>query len=296
MKEPFFTVAIPAYNAERTIAATLDSVAAQTFSDWEIVVTDDGSRDETAALVERWKAQHPRFALCLVRQENKGIGAARNGCIRAARGTYVAFLDADDEWLPQKLEVVAARLRAGHPLQVLCHDQWCVSSDGCKRARCGPYTSHRALLFRGNCLFTSATTVRRDTLVATGGFSEDLDYNGVEDWELWIRLADSGARFEYLPEPLGVYRISETGISGNIDEQCRHGVNVFERHFATWEPKSWYFRYQRRRNRSSLFRWAGNAYRRQGRLVESNQYLRRAIREDPLNWKAWLLLATVIWA
>lgn len=295
MNDPFFTVAVPAYNAAKTIAATLDSVAAQTFSDYEIVVTDDGSRDDTAAIVEQWKGRHPTITLCVVSQANKGIGAARNGCINAARGTYVAFLDADDEWLPQKLEAVATQFLGEHPPDVLSHDQWWDSREGRRRVRCGPYTSQRDLLFRGNCLFTSATTVRRGALVATGGFSENLDYNGVEDWELWIRLAASGARFEYLHEPLGIYRSTEAGISGNIDEQCRHTVNVFERHFAAWEPKNFSFRCRRRGNRSSLFRWAGNARRRQGRFDESRRYLRQAIREDPLNWKAWLLLARVTW-
>src|SRR5437773_2552064 len=101
-----FSVAIPAYNVQAYVHEALDSVAGQSFADFEIVVVDDGSVDATAMKVLEWSNANPSVKLELIRQSNKGIGGARNSCIRAAQGDYIAFLDADDLWAGEKLAVI----------------------------------------------------------------------------------------------------------------------------------------------------------------------------------------------
>ena len=96
---PHVTVAIPAFNAGRTIGAALQSVFAQTYRDYEVIVVDDGSTDDTAAQVAEWGDR-----LAYVSQPNRGPAGARNEALARARGTFIAFLDADDVWLPRKLE------------------------------------------------------------------------------------------------------------------------------------------------------------------------------------------------
>lgn len=99
------SVVIPTYNRAHLICDALDSVAAQTFNDVEIIVVDDGSEDDTATVVEAWKARtHPAIELSYHLQNNAGGNVARNTGIKAASGRYVAFLDSDDVWHPEKLE------------------------------------------------------------------------------------------------------------------------------------------------------------------------------------------------
>lgn len=98
MKSPSVSVVIPTYNRARTIGKAIDSVLAQTFKDLEVIVVDDGSKDDTAEVLARYGGQ-----IRLIRQENRGVSAARNSGIRAAHGQWVAFLDSDDEWHPMKL-------------------------------------------------------------------------------------------------------------------------------------------------------------------------------------------------
>src|SRR5215470_17639731 len=100
------SIIVPTYNRGETIRAAIASVQRQTYQDWELIVVDDGSTDGTASLIER---SDPR--LVLIRQENRGVNAARNAAMLRARGQYIAFLDSDDEWLPHHLELSVAFFR-----------------------------------------------------------------------------------------------------------------------------------------------------------------------------------------
>src|SRR6516165_4853362 len=102
LDQPLVSVIIPAFDAAANIRQTLNSVLAETYQDFEVIVVDDGSSDATGAIVEEYVAGDTRFHL--IRQSNAGVGAARNTAIRKARGKYIAPLDADDYWFPEKLE------------------------------------------------------------------------------------------------------------------------------------------------------------------------------------------------
>lgn len=285
-----FSVVIPAYNAEAFIAEALDSVARQTLADFAVIVLDDGSSDGTSKRVRDWATAHPNVELRLVRQDNRGIGEARNAGVRAATGVYVAFLDADDLWLERKLEAVAERLNGARAADLVCHDEW-LEENGARTRRLthGPYFSYRDLLFKGNTVSTSAAVVRRDRVLAVGGFSPDLRFNGMEDYDLWLRLAHAGCSFEYLHEVLGIYRVHGRGIASRIEEHYEHGLNLLAEHFQVWPSHTLYDRFLMRKRRSDMFRAAGRAFGKQGDHHKALEFIRKALWENPFSLKGWML-------
>ena len=287
---PFFSVVIPAYNAERFIIDALDSVEHQTFMDYETIVVDDGSYDATSKVVEKWAEQKQRGNLRLFRQSNKGIGAARNVGIREATGDFIAFLDADDSWLDRKLERTAFYISQHSEADLICHDEWLVDTRGKRRVlRHGPYTRYEDLLFKGNSVSTSATAIRRSKVLGVGGFCEDLRFNGVEDYDLWLKLARAGCRFAYLREVLGYYRVHGDGISAITERHCENSLNVLDEHLRGFPKHNLYYRYLMRRRRAAIMRSAGRTLMKQHRHKQAKRLLIMALREDPVSWKTWLL-------
>jgi len=211
------SVVIPAYNAAEFIGRTLDSVRAQTFVDHETVVVDDGSTDGTAAVVEEYLARH-RMRGTVVRQENRGIAAARNAGMREAGGTFVALLDHDDLWYPEKLAVVMEEFDRHPDADLICHDEN-VTRDGAvlrvSHRRLPSGALYEALLLRGNLLSTSATTFRRDRALDIGGFDERAEYLTVEDYDFWMRFSRKW-RIRFIDRVLGEYVLVERAASRRI--------------------------------------------------------------------------------
>jgi GT2 family glycosyltransferase len=287
---PQFSVVIPAYNASAFIIKALDSVASQSSVDYEVLLVDDGSTDDTAARVQSWAACHPEKRLQLIRQANKGIGGSRNTGLRRATGHFVAFLDADDSWDPAKLERVNTFLGQHPDIDLVCHHEWLDRGNGApRRLSHGPYCSYEDLLFKGNSISTSATAVRRSTLVAAGGFSEDMSFNGVEDYDLWLRLARNGCRIGYLPEVLGTYRVQGQGITSKVDVHVRNTMNVLGAHFAHLSTGPAYRRRARRR-RAATLKDAGRACMRSGDRSRARAFFWSSIAECRFQLRAWILL------
>jgi glycosyltransferase involved in cell wall biosynthesis len=217
------SVVIPTYNRASDLARALASLRAQTMEQWEAIVVDNHSEDETRSMVESLGDARIRF----LELHNGGIVArSRNFGIRAAAAEYVAFLDSDDWWAPRKLEQSLRRLRAG--ADVVYHDLYLVGS-GRQRlfwrcARTRPLTApvFRDLLENGNALATSSVVIRREILNRTGGFSEEPQLVGWEDYDAWLRIAQLTDRFERLVEPLGYYWSG----GGNLSTPRRLLVNL----------------------------------------------------------------------
>jgi len=225
---PYFSVIIPCYNVAESVLPTLKSVGAQTIRDFEVIAVDDGSTDDTAGVLQAFEADFP---MRIVSQENKGLGGARNAGIAEARGDFLAFLDADDLWEPGKLERVRQVLEETG-CDLVCHDEFFVQGGTVLREhRYGPRSRYLELLFEGNCLSPSAVTVRRGLVTDAGGFTEDRRGHGIEDYDLWMRLARDGCRFNFLHETLGSYILHETNMSAGADFQERERF-ILERHFA----------------------------------------------------------------
>lgn len=127
--------------------------------------------------------------------------------------------------------------------------------------------------------------VRKKVLLALGGFSEDLEFNGVEDYELWLRIARSGAEIGYLHEVLGVYRVHGQGITSRIDEHCRHYINVVESHVRQIGTGDVLIRILLRKRRSQILRGAGRAYLKQDNFVNARKFFSRSVVQWPFSWK-----------
>jgi glycosyltransferase involved in cell wall biosynthesis len=228
--DPRMSIVMPAYQAQRTVAAAIDSALAQTVGAVEVIVVDDGSTDATVAEVERRAAADPRVRL--LQQANAGPSAARNRAIAAARGELIAFLDADDLMLPHYAERMIERLDARLGADLVCCDAW-IFDDRRGRIRratiLGESRPPEVLaddpdgqfvqLARGNFVYVGCTA-RRAALRELGGFDETT--NASEDWDLWLRLLASGRRLELLREPLAVYRLS-AGQAHRDDERMARG-------------------------------------------------------------------------
>ncbi len=210
------SVVIPAYRAGGTIARALASVAAQTVKPREAIVIDDGSDDGTAEKAAAMEAAMNGVELKVVIQGNAGPGAARNRGLAEAKGAYVAFLDADDEWLPEKIERSMAVIAKNAPVLV-GHDFLRIEADGTERrvdcarryrAARDPFTG----LYRQGFIGTSTVVARRDALLDAGGFDETLPT--AQDFALWLTLLSRpGASFYIFPEALTRYHITAGSIS-----------------------------------------------------------------------------------
>lgn len=189
MPDPVFSVVIPSYNRANFLNRALGSVLSQTFQDYEVIVADDGSTDETPKLLDEWRE---RFGgrLRILWLAHGGASAARNAGISASRGRAVAFLDSDDEWLPQHLSTCCTALQVSPEAGLIFTDH-IIQSDERIRTRAPNVASRhemvRNIILRRAVVLTTAVVVSRRVLEKAGAFKNELC--GTEDWELWARIA-----------------------------------------------------------------------------------------------------------
>jgi GT2 family glycosyltransferase len=222
--EPTFSVLIAAYQAADTVAEAVESVLAQTRSPLEIVVCDDGSTDGTDAVLRRFGD-----SIRVIHQPNRGVAAARNTLIREARGDFGAFLDADDAFLPERLEALTELAVARPDLDILATDAY-IERGGERVARLSevlgfPVERQAAEMTRRSYLFSPA--IRRRTILAAGGFDETL-ISG-EDWDCWLRMLLDGAAVGMVDEALIVYRVTPGSLTDDRSASLAARVVLLER-------------------------------------------------------------------
>ena len=221
-------VIIPCYNAAPYLARALDSVFAQTYRDYCVYVIDDGSSDDTAAVLRSYDGR-----IVILNQEHSGQAAARNRGIRLSDSPYVAFLDADDEWLPDKLERQVTMFREA-PSNGMIYSDCFTSGDGRSAgsyfARVGTPTGGRVFeQFLRTCgVFTPTVIVRRECLLDVGLFDESFQVG--EDYNLWLRIA---ARWEVgvIPEVLVIRHFTPGSLSltTSREQVASNVITVFEK-------------------------------------------------------------------
>ena len=214
--DPLVSVIIPTYQVAQYIAATLDSVLAQTFKDYEIIVVNDGSPDTEE--LEKVLAPY-RNRMTYLRQEHQGVSAARNTGIRAARGKYIAPLDGDDMWASENLAAQLAVLEADPSLDMVYADAR-ILGDVPEAGRtlmelspsAGEVTFER-LVTRQCTVHVCVSVCRREALLRAGLFDPAL--RRVEDADMWLRIATQGGRIAYQRRVLGYYRRSAGSLSSD---------------------------------------------------------------------------------
>ena len=238
MTLPTICVVIPAYNSEATLLRALDSVAAQTLCPSQILVVDDASSDATHALAAAYRGR-PVEVISL--RTNVGASGARNRGIRAASADLVAFLDADDEWLPTKLEKQAHLLVSSQNSTFCSCGSSLIAPDGKnlgdiyrgQAVTTGP-DAWKALL-KDNYVTTPSVLVWRRHLLTLGGFDETLKI--AEDQDMWIRLAERGG-LSYVPESLVRVHERRSSLSGgSFDDQMTYTLPMIEHHLERFADK-----------------------------------------------------------
>lgn len=226
---PAISVILPVYNGEKTLRATIDSVLQQTFADFELIVINDGSQDGTLEVLAT--IQDSRIQV--FSYSNSGVSISRNRGILEAKGEYIAFIDADDLWTPDKLAAQFNALQANPQAAVAYSWTDWVDLEG-NFLRSGSHIClsgqvFEHLLMKDFVESGSNPLIRREALAAIGEF--DPTVSPAEDWDLWLRLA---ARYEFInvPEAQILYRITPGSASANVWRMEASSIRVIEKALA----------------------------------------------------------------
>lgn len=223
---PIISVVIPVYNGEKTLKETIDSVLNQTFDDFELIVINDGSTDKTLEIISNIKDER----LKVFSYPNAGLSASRNRGISLARGEYVSFIDADDLWTPDKLELQLKALQE-HPQAAVAYS-WtdCIDDSGKFLGKCN-YLSFSGDV-RANLLLINFIDSGSNVLIRTEAFKKvgnfDESRKSCEDWDMWLRLAAEYS-FIAVSKPQVLYRISSSSMSTNLLRMEAESMEVIEK-------------------------------------------------------------------
>jgi glycosyltransferase involved in cell wall biosynthesis len=274
--QPLSSVIIPAYNQGQYLGEAIESVLRQTRQDFEIIVVDDGSTDDTRAVVAGYRDPRIRYLY----QQNQGLPAARNTGIRAAEGEYLSFLDSDDLFLPHKLELLTGQLEQ-HPEaglaagQAIPFDEWGQHPDQLFDA---PLPSDGARLLLHNPLHVGSVVLRRSWQQRVGLF--DATLRSYEDWDLWLRLLRAGCPTHWVAEPVSLYRFHTAQMVRTGDTMTRASFAVLDKTFAAPDlPESW-LALRDQAYAAAYLRSAANHYRSQA-FDAAAQQLARALELNP---------------
>jgi glycosyltransferase involved in cell wall biosynthesis len=226
------SIVIPTFNHAHFINRALSSIINQTYTNWEVIVVDNHSTDNTVEVIN--KLDHSRIKF--IKIHNNGIiAASRNAGLKEAKGDLIAFLDSDDWWTPQKLESSVNKLNQGFDL--VYHDLWIVDITGKKRisklvgARQVNSPIYDDLIKNGNVIPNSSVLVKKELLAKINWLSEEKDLVAAEDFDCWLRLSKITEKFGFLNQTLGYYLHSGTN-SSNPHRKSKNLKRLHELHFS----------------------------------------------------------------
>ena len=232
---PRFSIIVPAYEAQSTLAETLDAILAQTFDDWECVVVDDGSTDDTLRIASSYVSSDRRIRV--VHQDNQGTAGAYNAGVSSATGDFVVICSADDILLPEHLARMSAFIDAEAGYDIYSANGYAWWPGDSRELFYGPSEGERVHSFEltdvirsleltdviRRCFYSVGAVYKRDLFAAVGGYR--LGVYG-EDYDFWLRAMASGARHRYLPEPLSLHRVSPTRKSARLETVFRSDIRL----------------------------------------------------------------------
>ncbi len=279
LEKSLVSVVIPAYNSADYTVETVESVMAQTYRNFEVIVVNDGSTDNTHLVLEPYRGR-----LQYIYKENGGACSARNVGIRKAKGEYIAFLDCDDLWLPEKLEYSVAKLKSDEQIGFVCTSSFLIDTDGATTGKTlfkvdlqNAYVN----LLNENFVVAPTVVMKRECLETVGLFDESIFIPA--DWDLWLRLAKR-FRIGFIDKPLSKYRQSSNYTFRNVDQFISEFNYVLEKHIGSSEDISELQRLQIEKHGKYT---CAMAYFKAGQNRNARSMLREVMRIAPGDLKAY---------
>ena len=232
---PNISVIVPAYNCAQYLPEAIKSILGQTYQDFEIIVIDDGSTDHTRAIVEEYQKRYPE-KIRYIYQENQGLACARNAGLRNARGEYIALLDADDQWLPERLEAGVRALEIDNGIGLVHSDTIIISKEegplNKKWKKKYKMSGHifLSLFLRKTHISCPTVLFRKECCARVGLFDENLTRLGCEDRELWLRIAQK-YKIVYINKILACYRVSKNSMSRDKYKMLKARLYIVDKFF-----------------------------------------------------------------
>lgn len=237
MDDKLVSVIIPAFKADKYLGQTFASVGAQAYRNWEVIVVEDGFRDKTEEIVSQFKNSFPENSVIFLRHEvNQGLPATRNTAIKAASGTYVALLDADDIWEPNHLQIAIKTLTAEQADLVYSTAYKFKDNPQIREGCFGPSPDQiksfpdSLITYMGNFILPSTVVMRRKAIEQVGFF--DAKTRVAEDYDLFIRMADANLKFVYVSERTCLWRRGHESLSSDAIRIKEANTNVMLKHSA----------------------------------------------------------------
>lgn len=289
---PKVSIVIPTYNRSALLKEALLSICAQSETDWEVIIVNNFSDDDTLGMIDA--LNEPRISV--VNFRNDGIiGASRNRGIEAAQSDWIAFLDSDDTYHPQKLEKCLQSVRPG--IDIVNH-RFAKIRDG-KAFWTSPQhvaadATYRNMFFKRNCLAPLTTLIRRDMLHQCSGFSEERDLITAEDRDLWLRLAEAGSKIHFIDDVLANYRVHDAGASRRIDVHLQASLNVINRHAKRITPHAVFDNLRVQHQRALVTYSAGRAYHAAGDRWKGIKILLKSLMMFPLEPRIYAALVIAV--
>lgn len=241
MRMPLVSIITPTYNSERFVAETIRSVLAQTYANWELLIVDDASSDETVSIVQQFAKQDDRIKLHTL-QTNSGAAIARNTAIEMASGDYIAFLDADDLWKAEKLEKQIAFMQK-NDIAVSFSSYELMDEAGNslqKMIKALPKVNYSKML-KSN--YIGNLTGMYDASKLGKVYMPNIRKR--QDWALWLQLVHNVGYAYSLPEPLAIYRVRDNSISSNKLNLLKYNYAIYRkaRNFGTFKSSIYLIRF-----------------------------------------------------
>ncbi len=275
---PTVSVIIPTYNRADLIGRAIQSVLNQTYQDFEIIIIDDASTDNTEEVVNSFGDERLRY---IRHKENSGESAApRNTGIKAAKGEYIALLDSDDEWLPEKLEKQINKFHSVAPDVGVVYCGYASVLDKTGETLAEHMPNERGDVFESAVdgsirLGGDTPLIRKECFQKVGMF--DLEVLGSDDWDLHIRLAKE-YKFDFVPEILVKYYVHSTQTSGRLEGEIQN-LDIITRKYQNYLSKT---------RLSNRLQHLGALCCYQGDFKKANRYFGEAIRKTPVNIYAYI--------
>ncbi len=288
---PEVSVIVPTYNYAHFIEDCLKSIFAQTYNDFEVIVVDDGSTDHTSKVLAAYRKD-----IHYIYQENKGLPAARNTGIKASKGKYLAFLDSDDLWLPEKLAEQVRIIREDSDMGIIFSDANAFQEGTILRESilkeekiCTGFCFQR--LFMGNYLIMPTVLIRKSCLTKSGLFDETL--TAVEDYDLWLRIA-AFFKIGFVDKILAMYRVHPSNMSKDFCRLLDNEIRVIQKIIKMYPEKMIELGKKVGIRLCSLFNQYGLELIDEGKIDIAKRYFLKAIAARPMTIRSYYyLLATM---